>query len=110
MLHFNHTPFTVPANVFNKVDRSKCTLYVPVGSLAAYRATPAWNSFSKIVEEADAVLGDLNGDGQVDISDVNAVINMMLGKSPQTPEGDLTGDVNVDISDVNAVINLMLGK
>ena len=104
------TPFTVPANVFNKVDRSKCTLYVPVGSLAAYRATPAWNSFSKIVEEADAVLGDLNGDGQVDISDVNAVINMMLGKSPQTPEGDLTGDGNVDISDVNAVINLMLGK
>ena len=54
--------------------------------------------------------GDLNGDGQVDISDVNAVINMMLGKTPQTPAGDVTGDGNVDISDVNAVINIMLGK
>ena len=54
--------------------------------------------------------GDLNGDGQVDISDVNAVINMMLGKVPQTPAGDVTGDGNVDISDVNAVINIMLGK
>ncbi|MBR5727652.1 MAG: hypothetical protein IKX39_03295, partial [Muribaculaceae bacterium] len=54
--------------------------------------------------------GDLNGDGSVDISDVNAVINMMLGKTPQTPAGDVTGDGNVDISDVNAVINIMLGK
>ena len=29
--------------------------------------------------------GDLNGDGQVDISDVNAVINIMLGKTIPTP-------------------------
>ena len=56
------------------------------------------------------VQGDLNGDGHVDISDVNAVINMMLGKNPNTPAGDVTGDGNVDISDVNAVINIMLGK
>ena len=54
--------------------------------------------------------GDLNGDGQVDISDVNAVINMMLGKTTQTEAGDVTGEGNVDISDVNAVINIMLGK
>ena len=54
--------------------------------------------------------GDLNGDGVVDISDVNAVINMMLGKVSPTAAGDVTGDGNVDISDVNAVINIMLGK
>ena len=54
--------------------------------------------------------GDLNGDGQVDIADVNAVINMMLGKVSPTAAGDVTGDGNVDISDVNAVINIMLGK
>ena len=54
--------------------------------------------------------GDLNGDGQVDIADVNAVINMMLGKVSATPAGDVTGDYSVDIADVNAVINIMLGK
>ena len=54
--------------------------------------------------------GDLNGDGKVDIADVNAVINMMLGKTSPTEAGDVTGDGNVDIADVNAVINLMLGK
>ena len=58
----------------------------------------------------DFLLGDVTGDGQVDISDVNAVINMMLGKVTPTAAGDVTGDGHVDISDVNAVINIMLGK
>lgn len=54
--------------------------------------------------------GDINGDGKVDIADVNAVINMMLGKASPTAAGDVNGDGKVDIADVNAVINLMLGK
>lgn len=55
------------------------------------------------------VPGDVNGDSLVDIADVNAVINAMLGKAAAT-NCDVTGDGNVDIADVNKVINLMLGK
>ena len=55
------------------------------------------------------VTGDVNGDGKVDIADVNIVINAMLGKG-STQGCDLTGDGKVDIADVNTVINLMLGK
>ena len=51
---------------------------------------------------------DVTGDGKVDVSDVNEVINVVLGKS--TASADVTGDGKVDISDVNAVINVMLGK
>jgi hypothetical protein len=51
---------------------------------------------------------DVTGDGKVDVSDVNEVINVVLGKSPAS--ADVTGDGKVDISDVNAVINVMLGK
>ena len=58
----------------------------------------------------DAVSGDINGDGLVDIADVNAVINMMLGKVAPTAAADVNGDGSVDIADVNAIINLMLGK
>ena len=54
--------------------------------------------------------GDVTGDGQVDIADVNAVIDIMLGKAEQTAAADVTGDGQVDIADVNAVINIMLGK
>ncbi len=56
------------------------------------------------------VKGDVTGNGQVDIADVNAVINMMLGKVETTAAGDVTGNGNIDIADVNAVINIMLGK
>ena len=56
------------------------------------------------------VTGDVTGDGVVDIADVNAVINIMLGKAEQTAAADVTGEGAVDIADVNAVINLMLGK
>lgn len=59
------------------------------------------------------VPGDVNGDGIVDVSDVNIVINVMLGKN-QDPQvklwADLNDDGTVDVSDVNAVINIMLGK
>ena len=54
--------------------------------------------------------GDLNGDGVVDIADVNALINMMLGKVLVNPAADLTNDSRVDIADVNYVINIMLGN
>lgn len=56
------------------------------------------------------VPGDVTGDGQVDIADVNTLINMMLGKQSETDAADITSDGRVDIADVNAVINLMLGK
>ncbi len=61
-------------------------------------------------ETTPAVKGDINGDGIVDITDVNMVINMVLGKVEKTTAADLDGNGDVDITDVNAVINLMLGK
>ena len=62
------------------------------------------------IPRLDNIVGDVNSDGKVDISDVNLVINMMLGKIAPTSSGDATGDGKVDISDVNIVINIMLGK
>ena len=54
--------------------------------------------------------GDINGDMVADIADVNAAINVMLGKQPASDVADQNGDGKVDIADVNAVINTMLGK
>jgi hypothetical protein len=59
------------------------------------------------------LLGDINGDGNVDVSDINAIINIMLGKAQASDFvgiADVTGDNSIDVSDVNAVINIMLGK
>ena len=56
-----------------------------------------------------AVAGDVDGNGSVGIEDVNAVINVMLGRA-QNPLADVSGNGLVGIEDVNAVINIMLGN
>ena len=59
------------------------------------------------------IRGDINGDYKVDVSDVNAVINIMLGKTQASDfpgEANVDGQGNVDVSDVNRIINIMLGK
>ena len=55
------------------------------------------------------VSGDVDGNGSVDVADVNAVINAMLGKGSVT-EADIDGNGVVDITDINQVVNIMLGK
>ncbi len=55
------------------------------------------------------VSGDVDGNGSVDVADVNAVINAMLGKGSVT-EADIDGNGMVDITDINQVVNIMLGK
>ena len=52
--------------------------------------------------------GDINNDGTVDVDDLNAVINVMLGKSGHAVSGDVNGDNVTDIDDVNIIINIMI--
>jgi len=60
-------------------------------------STPLW-----------AVTGDVNGDGNVSIADVNAVIDAILNSSDDDTY-DVNGDGIISVSDVNAIINIMLG-
>jgi len=57
---------------------------------------------------AGATTGDVNGDNEVNISDVNAVIDYILSGNTSTA-GDVNGDGEVNISDVNAIIDIILG-
>ena len=58
---------------------------------------------------AHALSGDVNGDGEITISDVNAVIDIILSGDYSSPAADVNGDGEVGISDVNAVIDIILG-
>ena len=54
--------------------------------------------------------GDVNGDGNVTISDVTALIDLLLGGGTiNNPAADCNGDSNVTISDVTALIDFLLG-
>ena len=57
----------------------------------------------------NVVDGDVNGDREVNIADVNALIDMILSGDVEII-GDVDGDGEVGISDVNAVIDIILNQ
>ena len=54
--------------------------------------------------------GDVNGDGEVNIADINVIIDVILSGVPATPAADVNHDSEVNIADVNAVIDIILGN
>ena len=58
--------------------------------------------------KADATIkGDVNGDGSVDVTDIQEVINFMLDDK-YDEKADVNKDQVVDVTDVQEIINIML--
>jgi len=51
--------------------------------------------------------GDVNGDNEVNIADINALIDLILSGGT-APSADVNGDSEINIADINAVIDLIL--
>ena len=68
------------------------------------------------IEVGTSLNGDVNGDGQITIADVTALVNIILGKDNAEPHlydheaADVNGDGTVTIADVTALVNRILGK
>jgi hypothetical protein len=55
--------------------------------------------------------GDVNGDGSVNISDVTALIDLLLGGGTiSNPAADCNQDSSINISDVTALIDYLLSN
>ena len=62
-------------------NRNDATLYVPKGSKSAYAMANYWKGFKSIAEMPELrAIGDVDGDGKVNISDVTKLVNIILGK------------------------------
>ena len=107
-------PPAVEANTFAD-EVYTATLRVPLHSLEAYQTAEGWQNFQHIegIDTGDepAIDGDLNGDGVVDVEDVNLMINLILDSiTADEIAGNPDLDVNgtIDVADVNLLINLIL--
>ena len=57
-----------------------------------------------------AVTGDVNGDNEVNIADINAIIDIILsGNDNSNRRADVNKDGEINIADVNAIIDIILG-
>ncbi len=91
---------------------SSRTLYVPHGTADAYQADSRWYPyFGQIVEmePETGLIGDVNLDGDVDIADVNAVVDIITGSSDYTITADVNNDGEINITDINAILHIIMG-
>ena len=66
-----------------------------------------------VVDGANAVKGDVNADGTVDVADIATVIDVMAGVAKPAnvvTSADVNADGMVDVADIAAVISVMAGE
>ncbi len=71
-------------------------------------------SIVEVEKTPDVVIGDVNGDGVVDVADIASIISVMAGNAvpgeSASDVADVNGDGTVDVADISMVISIMAGK
>lgn len=99
---------------FAEMEIDSCTLHVPAGTEELYRITWPWTGFFNIIEDATTVVrGDVNGDGLVDVRDLNCIVNLILGRANSADfsgRDDVNEDSSTDVRDINEIIKIILSQ
>ena len=103
IVSLNQTPPKISENSFPEDVYRNAKLQVPAGCVKAYQEDDVWRKFTYIADE-HYYKCDVNEDGNVDISDIVAVINAIATGSTDS-KNDVNGDDAIDISDIVAIIN-----
>ena len=62
------------------------------------------------IPKEQALNGDVNQDGTVDVADISAIITVMSGGSiADASQADVNGDGAIDVADISKVISIMAG-
>jgi len=87
-------------------------LYVPKKSVDAYRNDEEWGRFNTIIGIDVNDHFDVNGDGEVTISDVNSLVDVIINSTYTSNLiiYDVNGDSEVTVADINIVIDAILSN
>ena len=106
----------VSGGYFTDAVYENATLYVPMRSLELYMNAEGWSNFQHIegldTGDDSGLIGDVDNDGEVAISDVSALIDYLLGNNDDicTACADVDGDTFITIADVSALTDMLLGN
>ena len=76
------TPPTCGNMALDDINKQECVLYVPKGCVEDYRSADQWKEFFSIEEDdmSDSIRGDVNGDGFVNGTDIQEIINIIVNE------------------------------
>ena len=109
-----HSLAVVPptCSVFGPVSEDTyqtCNLYVPKGSVDAYKVADGWSQFKNIMPMI--IKGDSNGDNTVNAADIVEVVNAIMGNPSEgfdESAADVNGDGVVNAADIVAIVNIIM--
>lgn len=119
---FNANHFTARAaklKVLGLTASGKLGMVTPPTDWTAMPANKAWLEYTGSAELVfpftASKRGDVDRDGDVDIDDVNAAIDIVLNRDVTAKDydfnaADVDGDNDRDIDDVNIIIDIVLGR
>ena len=101
-------PVMENSNCFSSAAYRRATLKVPRLFVDAYNAADYWYKFEQIEGFGSIGPGDVNADGGISITDVTALIGLVLGSGEYNADADLNNNGKLDIGDVTSLIVLVL--
>ena len=108
LVSLNRTPPSTFPWAFGR-SYETATLFVPKHSLEAYRSVEPWSKFVNIVGiDVEPDPGDVNDDGQITVSDVTVLIDLLLSGGELPASADVNGDGEVSVLDVTMLIESLL--
>ena len=55
-------------------------------------------------------IGDVNGDGEVDVRDITALIDVIMNSITDNPRADVSEDGEIDVRDITALIDIIMNS
>ena len=91
------------------VDQRNGEQVATIFTFKAYNGMAVYEMGKNLSPDVPGILGDVNSDGVVNVSDVTALVNRILGDPTYSDTVcDINADGVVNVSDVTALVNLIL--
>ena len=103
-----HSTVTLRFDLDNVIDGWEYFVkayYYSDGEMVAMCSTPFYTMI--VSPTPPYVPGDVNGDGEVTIADINSIIEVIISNG-NNPNADVNNDGEINISDINKVINYIM--
>ena len=100
--------YAKPSLLKNKREIYDGTDYAAQATMAANWLRGRAEYILASMEPEPTLPGDVNGDGEVNIADVNAIIDFILSGAGSASAADVNGDGEVNIGDVTTLIDRLL--